>query len=197
MPNTKPELTPHSAPHTASMQDAVRLLLESSGFSMDEPHLQDTPQRVATCWQTHLLDGHQMDAANLLSETFPSEGQGLIVAKDIFIQGLCPHHLLPFFGRAHIAYHPDKHIVGFSKLAELLQCFSHRLTLQEKVTQEVCNALEQHLGAKGTGCIIEATHTCMILRGGEQRQSQVLTSQFTGTLRDNPPWQQMMPSSRP
>lgn len=180
-------------PERTAMQKAIKDLLTSAGFDPTHPHLQDTPQRVASCWLEDLLDGYSMSPAAILSDAFPSQNEGLVVVRNIHVHGLCPHHLLPFSGVAHIAYQPQSKVVGFSRLAELTRCFTHRLTLQETATRQIANALLEHLDARGAGCILEAVHTCMTLRGKDQRESRVLTSSFLGSLQTNPPWPQMMP----
>jgi GTP cyclohydrolase I len=168
------------------IQAGIRLLLEGFGFSLGAAHLRETPERVAACWQEDLLDGYQSDPASLLAESFPSESGDLILIRSIRFHGLCPHHLLPFFGYAHVAYLPHERIVGFSQIGALVRCLTHRLTLQEVTTRQIAQALLDHLDARGAACVMQASQLCMRLRGCEHHHSDVITSAFLGEMRDHP-----------
>jgi GTP cyclohydrolase I len=167
------------------MCKSIEDFLKASGFVSEHPQLVDTPQRVTETWLEQLLDGYHLDPVEILSEHYPSSDDGLVVVRDIDCHGVCPHHLLPFIGQADIAYIPDQAIVGFSKLTALVQCFTHRLTLQETATHQIAQALITYLGAKGAACVIKAQHLCMALRHSHQRKSQIITSSFQGSLRQN------------
>lgn len=170
-------------PDSQKMQDSIANLLTAAGFATDHEQLKETPQRVTECWNNDLLDGYRLSPANILSECYPTEDDGLVVVHNIDCHGVCPHHLLPFFGKVHLAYVPNQAIVGFSKLGELVRCLTHRLTLQETATHQIAEALMEHLNAKGAGCVMLARQMCMSLRHPDQRKSEVLTSCFLGTLK--------------
>ncbi len=171
-------------PDQKKMEESIAALLTAAGLSMEHEQLRETPQRVAECWLSDLLDGYQLSPKTILSDRYPTKDDGLVVVHNIDCHGICPHHLLPFFGKVHLAYIPSQEIVGFSRLGELVRCLTHRLTLQETATHQIAEALMEHLNAKGAGCVMQARQMCMSLRHAEQRESGVLTSSFLGTLRD-------------
>ncbi len=174
------------------MAQGIHLFLEGLGVSLDAPHLLGTPERVAACWQEDLLDGYRYDPAQILADSFPAQEGDLIVVRDIRFHGMCPHHLLPFFGVAHLAYVPKQRIVGFSQLGLLVRCLTHRLTLQEMATHQIAHALLEHLDALGSACVMHTTQLCMNLRSAEHTHSSVTTSCFLGALRDHLPYQQQI-----
>lgn len=185
------------APDAPEARAAIEAFLKAMGASPVHPQLKDTPDRVTSCWMEHLLNGYQESPEALLGDLYPldqeaSSSSGPVVIRDIYLQGMCPHHLLPFMGKAHVAYIPGKFIVGFSKISELVACLSRRLTLQETITQQVTESLMTHLQAQGAGCVIEAQHTCMTLRAAEHHKSQITTSAFMGTMADQPVWQNLL-----
>ncbi len=182
-------------PNSKHMEKSIASLLEATGFDPSHPHLTRTPERVSQYWLENFLDGYELDPQTILKDRYPASEDSLVVIKDIHFHGLCPHHLLPFFGKAHVIYVPNKWVVGFSRLAELVRCFTHRFTLQETATQQIAHALMDELGALGAGCVMEATHTCMTLRKGDHQQSKILTNLFLGSLKDSPPWDQIYSSS--
>ena len=192
MKNNDEDVPQIQQPNTQKMEDALSSFLESSGFDIAHPHLSKTAQRVAQCWHDDFLDGYKMDATELLGDRYPTKENGLVIVKNIHFHGLCPHHLLPFFGQAHIVYIPDKWVVGFSRLTELVRCYTHRFTLQETATHQIAHALMDELNARGAGCVMEATHTCMTLRKGDQQQSKIMTNLFLGELQESPPWTQLL-----
>ncbi len=181
-----------NAPDPQRMLQGIRLFLEGLGVPPDAPHLRETPERVAACWQEDLLDGYRYDPAQLLADHFPAQDGGLIVVRDIRFHGICPHHLLPFFGVAHLAYLPKHRIVGFSQLGLLVRCLTHRLTLQELATHQIAHALLEHLDALGSACVMHTTQLCMNLRTAEHAHSSVTTTCFLGSLRDHLPYQQQL-----
>ena len=166
------------------MAKAVRRFLETAGLDIDHPQLRDTPERVAQSWSEEFLDGYQADPKEILQDCFDAEGgessSGLILAKDIPFHGLCPHHLLPLQGRGHIGYLPNGKLVPFSSLVRLLDCFAHRLEVQETVTQQVAEALMTHLGVQGAATVLESEQTCMTLRGVKRLGTRIVTSHFVG-----------------
>lgn len=174
------------------MESAAHALLVAAGFDTEDLHLAETPQRVAQCWLEDLLTGHNDDPATILAEGFPCSHQDLIVVRDIQFHGMCPHHLLPFYGKAHIAYVPTTQIVGFSDLAALVQCCTRRFTLQEIASAAIVDALMTHLNAQGAGCVLEAEQLCMKLRGDDQRECHVTTTAFRGSLLEHTHHQQLL-----
>lgn len=170
------------------MANAIRKFLETAGIDVKQPQLVDTPDRVAQSWSQEFLDGYQSDPATILQDSFDAEGEpgesssGLILAKDIPFHGLCPHHLLPLQGRAHIGYLPNGKLVPFSSLVRLLDCFAHRLEVQETVTQQVTEALMTHLGVRGAATLLESEQTCMTLRGVKRLGTRIVTSHFAGAF---------------
>lgn len=160
----------------------VRRLLE---FLREDPYregLRDTPKRVIQSFQ-ELYSGYTIDIPALFT-TFESDTTDeMIVLKDIEFYSTCEHHMQPFFGKAHIAYIPDKRIVGISKLARLLEAFARRLQIQERITQQVTHSLDQHLQPLGSACVLESSHFCMVCRGVQKQHSKMITSSLTGVFR--------------
>ena len=171
------------------MATAIRSFLETAGIDVSQPQLLDTPERVAQSWSQEFFDGYNADPSLILQDSFdaadggPSESSsGLILAKDIPFHGLCPHHLLPVQGLAHIGYLPNGKLVPFSSLVRLLDCFAHRLEVQETVTMRVAEALMTHLGVKGAATVLESEQTCMTLRGVKRLGTRIVTSHFAGAF---------------
>ena len=162
-------------------EDAVAALLRALGRDPASPHLSETPRRVAHSF-AELLTGRQFDLT-----TFPNdEGYDeLVIARDIPLQSLCEHHLLPFSGVAHIGYLPGARILGLSKLARVLELFARDLQVQERLTQQVADWLQEHLAPRGVGVVVEAEHLCMSLRGVRAAGSRTVTSALHGLLRDD------------
>jgi GTP cyclohydrolase I len=160
---------------------AVTDLLRALGRDPADPHLADTPRRVADSY-AELLAPRQFELT-----TFPNdEGYNeLVLARDIPVQSLCEHHLLPFSGVAHIGYLPGDRILGLSKLARVLELFARDLQVQERLTQQVADWLLEHLAPRGVGVVIEAEHLCMTLRGVRATGSRTVTSALHGLLRDD------------
>lgn len=175
-------------PDVEGMRLAVRAFLEASGVDLTDPNLTETPERVAEAWVTDFLDGYQMTAAQTLGETYPAPQGGrreLVVVTHLQFHSMCPHHLLPFAGTAHVAYLPKDRVVGFGRLGKLVDCFAHRLTLQEDLARNVARALLTELGAAGSACILEAEHACMRVRGGEQSQARSHADAYEGLLAED------------
>ena len=162
-------------------EDAVSALLRALGRDPASPHLADTPRRVARSY-AELLTGRQFDLT-----TFPNdEGYDeLVIARDIPLQSLCEHHLLPFSGVAHIGYLPGERILGLSKLARVLEVFARDLQVQERLTQQVADWLQEHLAPRGVGVVVEAEHLCMSLRGVRATGARTVTSALHGVLRSD------------
>jgi GTP cyclohydrolase I len=161
---------------------AAKQFLEALGVSTDGPGLRDSPTRMARAY-AEMLTPRSFELT-----TFPNDEKydELVVVKDIPLQSLCEHHLLPFTGVAHIGYLPGERILGLSKIARVVELFSRRPQVQERLTQQVATWLDDQLGPKGVGVVIEAEHTCMSLRGVRAAGAVTRTSALTGTLRSNP-----------
>jgi GTP cyclohydrolase I len=160
---------------------AVRDLLMALGRDPSSPHLADTPRRVAESF-TEMLTPREFDLT-----TFPNDEDydELVLARNIPVQSLCEHHMLPFTGVAHVGYLPGERILGLSKLARVVELFARDLQVQERLTVQVANWLHEHLAPKGVGVVIEAEHMCMSMRGVQARGSQTITSSVHGVLREN------------
>lgn len=168
------------------MERAVAGFLQAAGLDLQDVNLKDTPRRVAEAWASEFLDGYAQDAAGVLGEVYPapdgSAGE-MVVVTDLRFHSMCPHHLLPYEGRAHLAYVPGRSVVGFGRLSALLDCYAHRLILQEDLAREVARAMARVLDSPGTACVIEAEQSCLRLRGDRQRDARAHVEAYEGTLR--------------
>lgn len=165
----------------AAAERAIHDLLVALGRDLREPGLRETPRRVAAAYAELLTP----EAVSMT--TFPNDAgyDELVVVRDIPFHSLCMHHLLPFHGVAHVAYLPGARIIGLSKLARVVELFSRELQLQERLTMQVANCLQEHLQPKGVGVVLEAEHLCMSLRGVQKAGSRTTTSALLGLLRDD------------
>ncbi len=160
--------------------DKYRSILRDLGEDPEREGLQKTPERVAKALQ-FLTHGYDLDPAEILrSAMFREEYQQMVIVKDIEVYSLCEHHLLPFFGKAHVAYIPNGHIVGLSKVPRVVDAFARRLQVQERLTVEIRNCIQETLAPLGVAVVIEAQHMCMIMRGIQKQHSIATTSAFTG-----------------
>jgi GTP cyclohydrolase I len=183
-PSAPSSIRPPSEPE---LRAAVEALLRASGLDPADADLRETPARVARLWQAEFLAGYAMDPAAILGDPVVGEADpDVVVVGGLRFHGMCPHHLLPYRGVAHVAYIPRGKLVGFGRLAELVECFTKRLTLQERATHQVADALVAHLGAAGAGCVIEAEQMCLAIPGERHAQSGVVTSAFVGEMRERP-----------
>ena len=166
------------------IEDYVRSILQHMGEDPDREGLLKTPHRVARAFE-YLTKGYQQDPKEVINgAVFTEEDYSeMIVVKDIDFFSMCEHHILPFFGRANVAYIPDKHIVGISKIARLVDVYARRLQVQERLTTQVANTLMEELKPLGVGVIITAEHLCMRMRGVEKQNSIVTTSATLGAFR--------------
>lgn len=164
---------------------AVREILAAVGEDPDREGLRDTPERVARMY-AELFSGLHQDPAAPLKKVFTEKYDEMVLVKDIAFNSLCEHHLLPFLGQAHIAYLPNGKIVGLSKLAWVVEIISHRPQVQERMTEELADLLMEQLDARGVAVVLEATHTCMTIRGVRKPGSVCTTSAVRGIFRDNP-----------
>jgi GTP cyclohydrolase I len=174
-------LRPRPSVDLPAAERAVSDLLRALGRDPASPHLADTPRRVAGSF-AELLTAGSFDLT-----TFPNDDGygGLVLARDVPVHSLCEHHLLPFTGVAHIGYLPGERILGLSKLARVLELFARDLQVQERLTQQVADWLQEHLAPRGVGVVIEASHLCMSLRGVRAEGSRTITSALHGALRED------------
>ncbi len=163
----------------------VGQLLGELGEDTAREGLVDTPRRVAESLR-FLTEGYTMDPAEIVGDAvFEQDYDDMVVVKDISFFSMCEHHLLPFFGRAHVAYLPRGHVVGLSKLPRIVDIFAHRLQLQERLTRQVADAVQKVLEPAGVGVIMTARHLCMEMRGVEKQDSETVTSCMLGVFRDD------------
>jgi GTP cyclohydrolase I len=164
----------------------MRELLTEIGEDPAREGLIDTPKRMAAAL-AFLTSGYQQNMETVVNRArFVQETSSMIVLRDIEVYSLCEHHLLPFFGRCHIAYLPRERVFGISKLARLVDMYARRLQLQERLTEQISHAVMDSIDALGVGVIIEARHLCMMMRGVEKQNSLLTTSSLLGTFRNNP-----------
>jgi GTP cyclohydrolase I len=166
------------------VQDAIRTLIRWAGDDPEREGLRDTPKRVARAWKEY-CKGYGEDPGQHLSRVFEEVGgyDEIVLLKDIPFQSHCEHHMAPIIGKASIAYLPTDRVVGISKLARVLHTFSKRLQVQERLTAEVADAIEQHLHPRGVAVVIEASHSCMTARGVNTPGVNMVTSHVTGAFR--------------
>ena len=166
---------------------AVRTLIEWAGDDPDREGLLDTPRRVVKAYR-ELFSGYEADPRDYLARTFEEVGgyDELVLLKDIRVVSFCEHHMLPFLGKAHVGYLPTDRVVGISKLARVVHGFAKRLQIQEKLTAEIAEAIQDILKPKGVGVVIVSEHSCMTMRGVNTPGSRLTTSHLLGGVRDDP-----------
>jgi len=168
-----------------SSEDLLKEILHRLGEDPSREGLYDTPKRVVRSW-SELYAGYKQDVASLFTTFVDTNGYSqIVICKNIELYSMCEHHMLPFFGKAHVAYIPGKKVIGLSKLARLVDVFARRLQIQERIGQQVTEALMEYLQPEGAACIIEATHMCMRMRGVNKQQSTMTTSSLTGSFLDD------------
>ena len=177
-----------SADPRTGMDRAERLiydLLIELGEDPEREGLLKTPERVIRAFK-FLTEGYRKDVDELFNDAFFAEDYDeMVVVRDIELHSLCEHHLLPFFGKAHVAYIPDRRIVGLSKIPRLVDLFARRLQVQERMTKEIAEAMMDKLNPRGVAVVIEARHLCMVMRGVEKQHSSMTTSHMLGAFRDS------------
>ncbi|MCL2719185.1 MAG: GTP cyclohydrolase I FolE [Lachnospiraceae bacterium] len=166
------------------IEAAVALLLEGIGEDANREGLRETPARIARMYE-EIFAGADENAEKHLTKTFIVENNEMVVERDIVFYSTCEHHLLPFFGKAHVAYIPDGQVIGLSKLARTVETFSRRLQLQEQMTHQIAEAIMQHLQPKGVMVMVEAEHLCMTMRGVKKPGSQTITTVIKGAFADD------------
>lgn len=165
-----------------SIAEALRLTV---GGELPEG-MRDTPERIARAWRD-MTRGYGEDPVNLLSRSFDADGYDEIVClRGVAYQSLCEHHLLPFTGTVDLAYLPGQRVVGLSKLARLIDCYARRFQIQERMTRQIADAMERHLGSRGVAVIVHGTHSCMTARGVLKPGAVMVTSEMRGAFRDKP-----------
>ncbi|EFU71476.1 GTP cyclohydrolase I [Campylobacter upsaliensis RM3940] len=166
-------------------ENCVKNMLELIGENPQREGLLKTPTRVFKSYE-FLTNGYKKDVKEILNDAlFDSSNNEMVLVRDIEFYSLCEHHLLPFFGRAHIAYIPDKKVVGLSKIPRLVEIFARRLQIQEQLTEQIAEALMQNVGAKGVGVVLEARHMCVEMRGVQKANSTTSTSALRGLFLKN------------
>jgi len=164
---------------------AVREILEAVGEDPDREGLRDTPDRIARLYE-ELFSGLWRDPRDDLKKFFSEKHDEIVLIKNISFDSMCEHHLLPFMGQAHVAYIPGGKVIGLSKLARVVDSVARRPQVQERMTDQIANLLTEELGAKGVAVVVEATHTCMTIRGVRKPGSVCITSAVRGIFRTNP-----------
>ncbi len=174
---------PHPRPTREEAEAAVRTLLAWAGDNPSREGLLETPTRVAKAYG-EFFAGYEMDAGAILSKTFKEVGgyDDIVLVRDIPFSSHCEHHMVPFVGKAHIAYLPHDGVVGLSKLARLVEVYSRRLQTQENLTSQIIDAINEHLGPRGAAVMLEAEHMCMSMRGVRAHGAATITHRFTGVF---------------
>jgi len=170
---------------TNALKDHYHSILEQVGEDPEREGLLKTPERVAKAMQ-FITQGYHVNAADILnSAKFHEPYSEMVLVKNIELYSLCEHHMLPFFGKAHIAYIPNGCITGLSKIAHVVECFSRRLQVQERMTHQILDVIQETLNPLGVGVVIEAQHLCMMMRGVQKQNSVTTTSAFSGAFMEN------------
>ena len=172
--------------NTSTLERLIYDFLKELGEDPTREGLERTPARVAKAYE-YLTSGYQQRVEDVLNDAlFTEEYDEMVVVKDIDYFSLCEHHLLPFFGRAHIAYMPSRKIVGLSKIPRLVEMFSRRLQVQERLTTQIAHTIDEVLQPRGVAVVVEGLHLCMLMRGVEKQNSKAVTSAMLGAFRDRP-----------
>jgi GTP cyclohydrolase IA len=180
-----PEISIPETEASGNIADLVRQMIVQLGEDPNREGLRRTPERFEKALR-FLTSGYRQDPAKILNGAmFSVTYDEMVVVKDIEVYSLCEHHLLPFFGKCHVAYIPNKKVVGLSKIARLVNMYARRLQIQERLTSQIAQTLEDQLSPQGVGVIVEARHLCMVMRGVEKQNSAAMTSAMLGVFREN------------
>jgi GTP cyclohydrolase IA len=167
------------------MEHLIRQILVTIGEDPDREGLVKTPERVARAYQ-EICSGYAMDPDAMVRKAlFEAEGKEMVVVNDIDFYSMCEHHMLPFFGKAHVAYIPNDKIVGLSKIARVVEAYARRLQVQERMTRQIADCLMRNLGALGVAVVLHAQHMCMMMRGIQKQNSYAVTSEMLGAFERN------------
>lgn len=166
------------------IEAGVRLILEGIGEDLGREGLLDTPKRVSRMYQ-EIFSGLSEDSSDHLAKQFIVKNNNMVMEKDITFYSVCEHHLLPFYGKAHVAYIPDGKVAGLSKLARTVETYARRPQLQEQMTAQIADAMEQYLHPKGVMVVIEAEHMCMTMRGVEKPGTKTVTTMVKGAFQND------------
>ena len=172
------------------VKEAVRMLLEGIGEDVNREGLRETPERIARMYE-QIFAGMEEDAATHLSKTFAVASNEIVMVKDITFYSICEHHLMPFYGKAHIAYLPDGKVVGLSKLARTVEVYARRPQIQEQMTIQIVEVVMEHLKPQGVMVLLEAEHMCMTMRGVEKPGSRTVTMASRGCFQEKPELQEL------
>jgi len=187
-PQPRPYISPLARPTREEAEAAVRVLLRWTGDDPSREGLRDTPKRVVKAYE-EFFSGYQQDATSVLARVF-EEVHGyddMVLVRGIPFSSHCEHHMVPFFGMAHVAYYPSEGgVAGLSKLARLVDIYAKRLQTQEALTAQIVGAIDRHLRPRGSAVMLEAQHLCMSMRGVRKHGAETVTTQFTGIFRDDP-----------
>jgi GTP cyclohydrolase I len=167
----------------AAFERAINDMLAACGVAPDSVHTGRTAERVRDLWQKRLLGGYAISPADALGEGFADDGDDMVVVRGIAVHGVCPHHLVPFRGVAHVAYIPGGRLHGFGRVARMVDAIGHRFTYQEWMTRDIAEALVTHGQAKGAACMIEAEQLCLLLGEDRRGDERVVTQAFTGNFK--------------
>ena len=177
---------PKARQQIAAIEPLIRKLILSLGEDPDREGLKRTPKRVMESFR-FLTRGYALDAADTIQKaTFNEKYNQMVLVKDIDFFSLCEHHLIPFFGKCHVAYIPDGKILGLSKIPRLVDALSHRLQVQERLTTQIADSLKKNLQPKGVAVVMEAQHLCTMMRGVQKQNTRMVTSSMLGTFRTDP-----------
>lgn len=167
------------------IKEAVKMLLEGIGEDPAREGLRETPDRVARMCE-EIFAGMGADASEPLSKVFAADNGEMVLERDIVFHSMCEHHMMPFYGRAHIAYVPDVRVAGLSKLARTVECYARRLQIQERMTGQIADAIAEYLAPRGVMVVLEAEHMCMSMRGVKKPGSRTVTVAVRGVFEENP-----------
>lgn len=168
------------------MQNIIRELLKKIGENPDREGLKKTPERMESAWK-YFTKGYEQDLNVILNgAVFTEKYDEMVLVKDIEFYSMCEHHLVPFFGKAHVAYIPDGKIIGLSKIPRIVDMYARRLQVQERMATQIAEALQETIKPKGVAVVLEAVHLCMVMRGTEKKSSKAVTSCLKGSFKTDP-----------